>query len=161
MHLKYPLKLTKHTRRILYTQRHYLSGEGQERLFMTRKRKTIRRNETHIPTVFDNPVINTSIYSPMPTDSTSSCTGTVSPLSCTLDCTLVFVCGTHVSCVWYGYAHVWCSVVWCTCGAHVVQCGQVVRALALRSGDPGFKTRSDHSLNLILVVPGSTSLSHS
>ena len=26
-----------------------------------------------------------------------------------------------------------------------------------RSGDPGFKTRSDHSLNLILVVPGSTS----
>ena len=37
------------------------------------------------------------------------------------------------------------------------QCGRVVRALALRSGDPGFKTRSDHSLNLILVVPGSTS----
>ena len=25
----------------------------------------------------------------------------------------------------------------------------MVRALALRSGDPGFKTRSDHSLNLI------------
>ena len=33
----------------------------------------------------------------------------------------------------------------------------MVRALALRSGDPGFKTRSNHSLNLILVVPGSTS----
>ena len=40
------------------------------------------------------------------------------------------------------------------------QCGLVVRALALRSGDPGFKTRSDHSLNLILVVPGSTSRPH-
>ena len=35
-------------------------------------------------------------------------------------------------------------------------CGPVVRVLALRSGDPGSKTRSDHSLNLILVVPGST-----
>ena len=33
------------------------------------------------------------------------------------------------------------------------QCGPVVRALASRSGDHGFKTRSDHSLNLILVVP--------
>ena len=31
----------------------------------------------------------------------------------------------------------------------------MVKALALRSGDPGFKTRSDHSLNLFLVVPGS------
>ena len=40
------------------------------------------------------------------------------------------------------------------------QCGPVVRALALRSGDPGFKTRSDHSLNLFLVVPGSTSQLH-
>ena len=40
------------------------------------------------------------------------------------------------------------------------QCGPVVRALALRSGDPGFKTRSDHSVNLILVVPGSTSQLH-
>ena len=40
------------------------------------------------------------------------------------------------------------------------QCGLVVRALALRSGDPGFKTRSDHSLNLILVVPDSTSQLH-
>ena len=29
----------------------------------------------------------------------------------------------------------------------------MVRALALRSGDPGFKTPSNHSLNLILVVP--------
>ena len=28
---------------------------------------------------------------------------------------------------------------------------------SLRSGDPGFKTRSEHSLNLFLVVPGSTS----
>ena len=37
------------------------------------------------------------------------------------------------------------------------QCGPVVRAFALRSGDPGFKTRSHHSLNLFLVVPGSTS----
>ena len=33
----------------------------------------------------------------------------------------------------------------------------LIRALALRSGDPGFRTRSDHSLNLFLVVPGSTS----
>ena len=40
------------------------------------------------------------------------------------------------------------------------QCGPVVRALALRSGDPGFKTRFDHSLNLFLVVPGSTSQLH-
>ena len=29
----------------------------------------------------------------------------------------------------------------------VRQCGPVVRALALRSGDPRFKTHSDHSLN--------------
>ena len=36
------------------------------------------------------------------------------------------------------------------------QCGPVVRALAFKSGDPRFKTRSDHSLNLFLVVPGST-----
>ena len=35
-----------------------------------------------------------------------------------------------------------------------------VRALALRFGDPGFKTRSDHSLNLFLVFPGSTSQLH-
>ena len=28
----------------------------------------------------------------------------------------------------------------------------MVRALALRSGDPGFKIRSDHSLNLILAA---------
>ena len=40
------------------------------------------------------------------------------------------------------------------------QCGPVGRALALRSGDFGFKTRSDHSLNLFLVVPGSTSQLH-
>ena len=40
------------------------------------------------------------------------------------------------------------------------QCGPVVRALSLRSGDPGFKTRSDHSLNLILVIPSSTSQLH-
>ena len=39
--------------------------------------------------------------------------------------------------------------------------GPVVRALALRSGDPGFQTRSDHSLNLIPVVPGSTALVNS
>ena len=43
---------------------------------------------------------------------------------------------------------------------HRRQCGPVVRALALKSGDPRFKTRSDHSLNLILVVPGSTSQLH-
>ena len=36
----------------------------------------------------------------------------------------------------------------------------MVRALALRSGDPGFKTRSDLSLNLLLVLPGSTSQLH-
>ena len=41
--------------------------------------------------------------------------------------------------------------------SNALQCGPVVRALALRSGDPGFKTRSDHLLNLFLVVPGSTS----
>ena len=41
------------------------------------------------------------------------------------------------------------------------QCDPMVRALALlRSGDPGFKTRCDHSLNLFLVVPGSTSQLH-
>ena len=33
----------------------------------------------------------------------------------------------------------------------------VVRALALRTGDPGFKTHSCHWLNLFLVAPGSTS----
>ena len=42
------------------------------------------------------------------------------------------------------------SVRWSISG----QCGPVVRALALRSGYPGFKTRSDLSLNLFLVVPG-------
>ena len=36
----------------------------------------------------------------------------------------------------------------------------MVRALALSSEDPGFKTRSEHSLNLFLVVPGSTSQLH-
>ena len=36
----------------------------------------------------------------------------------------------------------------------------MVRALAMRSGDPGFKTRSGRSLNLVLVVPGSTSQPH-
>ena len=36
----------------------------------------------------------------------------------------------------------------------------MVWALALRSGDPGFKTPSDHQSNLILVVPGLTSLLH-
>ena len=40
------------------------------------------------------------------------------------------------------------------------QCGPVVRALALRSADPGFKPCSDHWLNLILVVPGSVSQLH-
>ena len=40
------------------------------------------------------------------------------------------------------------------------QCGPVVRALALRSGGPGFKTRADHSLKFFLVVPGSTSQLH-
>ena len=39
------------------------------------------------------------------------------------------------------------------------QCGPVVRTLqlALRSGLSVLKTRSNHSLNLFLVVPGSTS----
>ena len=36
----------------------------------------------------------------------------------------------------------------------------VVRALALRSEDPEFKTRFDHSLKLFQVVPGSTSQLH-
>ena len=40
------------------------------------------------------------------------------------------------------------------------QFGPVIRALALRFGDPGFKTRSDHSLNMIPIVPGSTSQLH-
>ena len=34
---------------------------------------------------------------------------------------------------------------------------RVVRGVALRSGDPGFKTHSDHLFNLFLVVPGSSS----
>ena len=33
----------------------------------------------------------------------------------------------------------------------------MVRTLALRPGVPGFKTRSDHSLNLFPVIRGSTS----
>ena len=33
------------------------------------------------------------------------------------------------------------------------QCSPVVGALALRSRDPGSKTRSDHSLNLFQVSP--------
>ena len=41
-----------------------------------------------------------------------------------------------------------------------MQCGSVVRTFALRSGDPGFKTRSDHSLNLIPIDPGSRSRLH-
>ena len=40
------------------------------------------------------------------------------------------------------------------------QCGAIVMVLALRSGDPGFKTRSDHLLNLFLVVTSSTSRLH-
>ena len=36
----------------------------------------------------------------------------------------------------------------------------VVRALALRFGDSALKTHSAHSLNLILVIPGSTSRLH-
>ena len=40
------------------------------------------------------------------------------------------------------------------------QCGPMVKTLALRSGVPGFKTRSDHSLNLFLVVHDSTSRPH-
>ena len=34
---------------------------------------------------------------------------------------------------------------------------QVIRALAFRLEVPGFKTCADHSLNFILVLPGSTS----
>ena len=50
----------------------------------------------------------------------------------------------------------------CSCRIHggQFQGDSVVRALALRSEDPGFKTRSGHSLNLFLVVPGSTSQLH-
>ena len=40
------------------------------------------------------------------------------------------------------------------------QFGPVVRALAARWRDPGFKTLSDHRFNLFLVVPGSTSQLH-
>ena len=40
------------------------------------------------------------------------------------------------------------------------QCGPVVRALALRSGDPGFKTHSEYCLILFLVDHGSTSQLH-
>ena len=40
------------------------------------------------------------------------------------------------------------------------QCGPVVTVLALRSGDPGFKTSSNHPFNLFLVDPGSTSQLH-
>ena len=40
------------------------------------------------------------------------------------------------------------------------QYGLMVRTLALKSRVPGFKTRSDHSLNLFLVVPGSSSRPH-
>ena len=40
------------------------------------------------------------------------------------------------------------------------QCSPVVVTLALRSCVPGFKIHSDHSLNLFLVVPGSTSQLH-
>ena len=36
----------------------------------------------------------------------------------------------------------------------------MVRALVLGSGDSVFKTRSDHSLNLFLVVRGSTPKLH-
>ena len=36
----------------------------------------------------------------------------------------------------------------------------MVRALALKCGDPVFKTGSDQLFNLILVVPGSTSRPH-
>ena len=36
------------------------------------------------------------------------------------------------------------------------QCGRVVRALDLKSGDPKFKSCSDHQLDLFQVVPGST-----
>ena len=40
------------------------------------------------------------------------------------------------------------------------QYGPVVKALALKSGDRGFKADSDHSLHLIMVAPGSTSRLH-
>ena len=36
----------------------------------------------------------------------------------------------------------------------------MVRVLAVRSGDSGFKIQSDHSLNLFQVVPGSASQLH-
>ena len=40
------------------------------------------------------------------------------------------------------------------------QCSPVVRMLASKSGVPEFKIRSDHWLNLFLVVPGLTSQLH-
>ena len=39
---------------------------------------------------------------------------------------------------------------------NLLSSGQRVWPLAFSSGDPGFKTRSDHTLNLFLLVPGST-----
>ena len=36
------------------------------------------------------------------------------------------------------------------------QCGRVVRVLDFKSGDPEFKSRSDHCLDLFEVDPGST-----
>ena len=40
------------------------------------------------------------------------------------------------------------------------QCGPVIRAIALRSGNPEFKTFSNYQLNWIQVVPGATSRLH-
>ena len=47
-----------------------------------------------------------------------------------------------------------------SCTLQWKQCGPLVRTLASRSRVPGFKTHSDHLLNLFLVAPGSTSRSH-
>ena len=51
-----------------------------------------------------------------------------------------------------GYEIFYTTFIW--------QCGPVVRALAVGSGYPGFKTRSDHSLNFFPIGPGSTSWLH-
>lgn len=40
------------------------------------------------------------------------------------------------------------------------QCGQMLRPLDLKTGDPEFKSSSDHQLDLFQEVPGSTPWLH-
>ena len=56
MHFYYPLKPNKHTRRRLYAQRHYLAGEGQERLF-PRGKKPNKLNAFSNWIAYGDPVI--------------------------------------------------------------------------------------------------------